>query len=145
MAEYPQTQVAPIHSNQNQGRVGVAQEPSRWLAETIARAADERKGGDIILLQVADISYLAEYFVIVTGFSRVQVRALAEAIKQAAAEKCAREPLRQEGQESGNWLVQDYGDVIVHIFMPKERQYYNLEAFWSHAERIPFATGEIAP
>ncbi|MBD2545185.1 MULTISPECIES: ribosome silencing factor [Planktothricoides] len=145
MTEYPQTQVSPIHSEQNKGWRGGRQEQSRLLAETIARAADDRKGGDIVLLHVADVSYLAEYFVIVTGFSRVQVRAIADAIKHSAAEECVREPLRQEGQDSGNWLVQDYGDVIVHIFMPKEREYYNLEAFWSHAERVPFATGAIAP
>jgi ribosome-associated protein len=143
MTEYPQTKSLPTSSAQN--KPSVSQEQSRWLAETIARAADDRKGGDIVLLHVADISYLAEYFVLVTGFSRVQVRAIAEAIKQTAAEECAREPLRQEGQNSGSWLVQDYGDVIVHIFMPKERDYYNLEAFWSHAERIPFVPGAIAP
>ncbi len=143
MTKYPQTNSLPTSSVQS--KPPVSQDSSRWLAETIARAADERKAGDIVLLHVADISYLAEYFVIVTGFSRVQVRAIAEAIKQTAAEVCARKPLRQEGQDSGNWLVQDYGDVIVHIFMPKERDYYNLEAFWSHAERIPFVSGAIAP
>lgn len=141
MSEYPQMKASPMKSAQNQ--TPVIQDDSRFLAETIARAADDRKGADIVLLHVAELSYIAEYFVIVTGFSRVQVRAIAEGIKHMVDEQCHRKPLRQEGQDSGNWLVQDYGDVIVHIFMPKEREYYNLEAFWSHAERISLPTGEI--
>ena len=141
MSEYSQIKVSPIKSPLDQTPVN--RNDSRFLAETIARAADDRKGGDIVLLHVADVSYLAEYFVIVTGFSRIQVRAIAQGIKDAVDEECDRQPLRQEGQDSGNWLVQDYGDAIVHIFMPKEREYYNLEAFWSHAERISFSNGEI--
>ena len=141
MLEDPQVKASPMKSAQKQ--TTVTQNDSRFLAETIARAAEDRKGSDIVLLHVADVSYLAEYFVIVTGFSRVQVRAIAEAIKDAVEEECDRKPLRQEGQDGGNWLVQDYGDAIVHIFMPTEREYYNLEAFWSHAERISLATGEI--
>lgn len=141
MSEYPQMKASSIQSTQKQQ--AVERDDSRFLAETIARAADDRKGGDITLIRIGDVSYLAEYFVIITGFSRVQVRAIAEAIKQTVEEECHRKPLRQEGQDSGNWLVQDYGDAIVHIFMPKEREYYNLEAFWSHAERLDFATGEI--
>lgn len=139
MSEYPQMEASSIRSD----RQPVNQNDSRFLAEMIARAADDRKGADIMLLHLSDVSYLAEYFVIVTGFSRVQVRAIAGAIKQTVDEECHRKPLRQEGQDSGNWLVQDYGDVIVHIFMPKEREYYNLEAFWSHAERIDFPIGDI--
>lgn len=140
MSEYPRMKADPIRSAENPA--SVSNDDSRFLAETIARAASDRKGADIVLLRVADVSYLAEYFVIVTGFSRVQVRAIAEAAKQMVDEECHRQPLRQEGQDSGNWLVQDYGDAIVHIFMPKEREYYNLEAFWSHAERVSLTTGE---
>jgi ribosome-associated protein len=141
MSEYFQMKASPMKSGQNQ--TSITQNDGLFLAQTIARAADDRKGGDIVLLHVADVSYLAEYFVIVTGFSRVQVRAIAEAIKQTVDEECHRNPLRQEGQDGGSWVVQDYGDVILHIFMPAERDYYNLEAFWSHAEHISFPTGEI--
>lgn len=112
---------------------------SRKLAETIALAADDRKGGDIVVIRVADVSYLADYFVIVTGFSKAQVRAIALAIEAKVESEFHRLPLRQEGQNSGTWWVQDYGDAIVHILTPKEREYYNLEAFWSHAERISYS------
>lgn len=112
---------------------------SRALAMLIAQAADDRKGADIVLLQVADVSYLADYFVVVTGFSNVQVRAIANSIEDKVETELHRLPVRVEGQAEGNWVLMDYGDVIVHIFLPKERDFYNLEAFWGHAEQTPFS------
>jgi len=106
------------------------------LAATIAVAASDRKAGEIILLKVAEVSYLADYFVMMTGYSRVQVRAIAQAIEGKVETELQRRPLRTEGKVEGSWVLQDYGDVIVHIMMPKEREFYNLEAFWIHAERI---------
>lgn len=113
-------------------------EAAKALALAIAEAADDRKGGNINVLQVGDISYLADYFVIVTGFSKVQVRAIANSIEDAVEEKFERLPLRTEGMSEGRWVLKDYGEVIVHIFMPDDREYYDLEAFWGHAERIEF-------
>ncbi|NDJ22656.1 ribosome silencing factor [Nostoc sp. B(2019)] len=112
------------------------EDSSGKLAVTIAEAASDRKAGDILLLKMADVSYLADYFVMMTGYSRVQVRAIAEAIEAKVENECQRRPLRTEGKADGSWVLQDYGDVIVHIMMPKEREFYNLEAFWIHAERI---------
>ncbi|NJR65247.1 MAG: ribosome silencing factor, partial [Leptolyngbyaceae cyanobacterium CRU_2_3] len=103
---------------------------SRQLAMTIAQAADDRKGSDIVLLQVADVSYIADYFVLVTGLSSNQVRAIARAIEDQVETDWQRLPVRVEGQTEGTWVLMDYGDVIVHIFMPKEREFYGLEAFW---------------
>ncbi|MBD2296102.1 ribosome silencing factor [Anabaena sphaerica FACHB-251] len=109
---------------------------SEKLARTIAEAGSERKAGDIILLKLAEVSYLSDYFVMMTGYSRVQVRAIAAAIEDKVETDLQRRPLRTEGKAEGSWVLQDYGDVIVHIMMPKEREFYNLEAFWIHAERI---------
>jgi ribosome-associated protein len=114
-----------------------ATESSGKLALTIAEAASDRKAGEILVLRVADVSYLADYFVMLTGYSRVQVRAIADAIEHKVETDWHRRPLRTEGKVEGSWVLQDYGDVIVHIMMPKEREFYNLEAFWVHAERIP--------
>lgn len=111
---------------------------SQELALTIARAADDRKGGDIIILRVADVTYLADYFVIVTGFSKAQVRAISQWIEHKVQEEYQRLPLRTEGQAESSWILQDYGDAIVHILLPQEREFYNLEAFWGHAERMDF-------
>ena len=111
---------------------------STLLALTAAEAASDRKAGDVVLLRVADVSYIADYFVVATGFSRVQVRAVADAIEEKIKQDLQRVPLRIEGKAEGNWVLYDYGDVIVHVMMPKEREFYNLEAFWGHAERIEF-------
>ncbi|NEP10533.1 MAG: ribosome silencing factor [Symploca sp. SIO2C1] len=111
---------------------------SREIALTIAQAADERKGENIVILGVAEVSYLTDYFVIVTGFSKVQVRAISQAIEQKVESRWQRLPLRTEGQAEGSWILQDYGEVIVHILLPQEREFYNLEAFWGHAEHIEF-------
>ncbi|MBD2442665.1 ribosome silencing factor [Dolichospermum sp. FACHB-1091] len=109
---------------------------SKNLALTIAQAALDRKAIGIVLLNVAEISYLSDYFVIMTGYSKVQVRAIADAIEGQVEIEWQRRPQRTEGKAEGTWVLQDYGDVIVHIMMPREREFYNLEAFWGHAERI---------
>ncbi|HAG81126.1 MAG TPA: ribosome silencing factor [Cyanobacteria bacterium UBA11162] len=121
------------------------QDMSQALALTIAQAADDRKGDNIVILRVAEISYLADYFVIVTGFSRVQVRAISQWIEHQVETQWQRLPLRTEGQADSSWILQDYGEVIVHILLPQEREFYNLEAFWGHAEQIEFHAQEPQP
>jgi ribosome-associated protein len=118
--------------------VTITETTSQTLAWTIAEAADDRKAADIVLLRVAEISYLSDYFVIVTGFSKTQVRAIADSIEDKVAKLYNQQPLHIAGKAEGNWILQDYGDVIVHILLPAEREFYNLEAFWGHAERINF-------
>jgi len=112
---------------------------SRELALEIAAAATEKKGADIVLLKVNEISYLADFFVIITGFSQTQLKAISQSIEDHIEEKFDLQPLRASGKKDGNWVVQDYGDVIVHTFLPEDREYYNLEAFWGHAERLEFS------
>ena len=115
-----------------------AEDSALALAQAIASAADDRKGADIRILKVVEVSYIADYFVIVTGFSAAQVRAISSSMLETAAVNFDRRPLRIEGQTEGSWILQDYGEVIAHIFMPDEREYYGLEAFWGHAEAVPF-------
>jgi ribosome-associated protein len=120
---------------------GVATEEmdtSLQLALTAIQAADDRKGGEISLLRVTEVSLLADYFVIVTGFSKVQVRAIANSILDKVETELHRTPRHLEGMAEATWVLQDYGDVIIHILMPNEREYYDLEAFWGHAERVNF-------
>ncbi|WP_107671245.1 ribosome silencing factor [Cyanothece sp. BG0011] len=113
------------------------------LALTIAQAADDRKADDIVILKVTEVSYLTDYFVIITGFSRTQVKAIAEAIEEKVYQTHQQVPKQTEGKNDGNWVLQDFGDVIVHIFLPEEREFYNLEAFWGHAERLEFSSLEV--
>ncbi|AFZ52877.1 ribosome silencing factor [Cyanobacterium aponinum AL20118] len=109
---------------------------SKELALMIAEAADDRKADNIVLLNVEKLSYVADYFVIVTGFSQPQLRAISTSIEDKIEEKFQRLPVRVEGKTDGNWILHDYGDVIAHIFLPEAREFYNLEAFWGGAEKI---------
>lgn len=102
----------------------------------IVQAAEDRKGADITVLHVTEVSTLADYFILITGFSKVQVRAIANAIDDQVFETLQRHPLRTEGQSDSSWILADYGDVIVHIMLPQEREFYNLEAFWGHAQQV---------
>ncbi|MEM8613200.1 MAG: ribosome silencing factor [Cyanobacteria bacterium P01_H01_bin.105] len=117
---------------------GQVDEEALALAMAIANAADDRKAEDISILQVGDASYLADYFVIATGFTNVQVRAIARSIESTLETDHGRSPLRTEGTEEGKWVIYDYGEVIAHIFQPRERDYYDLEAFWGHVKRVEF-------
>lgn len=115
---------------------------ARGLILTAAQAADDRKAVDIVLLQVSEVCYLADYFAIVTGFSNVQVRAISQAIADQVEEEWGRLPLRTQGLSDASWVVMDYGDAIIHVFKPQEREFYNLEAFWGHADRLDFSPAE---
>ena len=120
-------------------------EEAKALALAIAEAADDRKAGDITILETGNVSYLADYFVIVTGFSQVQVRAIANSIEDGIEADLNRQALRTEGMSEGRWVLKDYGDVIVHIFMPSDREFYDLEAFWGHATKIEFTPQNLSP
>lgn len=106
------------------------------LALAAAEAADDRKAVDITLLYVGEVAYLADYFLIVSGYSPVQLKAIARSIEDRLSEDFGRLPSGKEGTSDSRWLLQDYGDIVVHIFIPEERELYNLEAFWSHGETI---------
>lgn len=118
------------------------QDMSKGLALTIAEAADDRKAGDIVILRIAEVSYLTDFFVIVTGYSKAQVRAISQAIEHKVEMEWQRRSLRTEGIAESSWILQDYGEVIVHILLPQEREFYNLEAFWGHAEQIEFQVSQ---
>jgi len=108
------------------------------LAWTIADAADSRKATEIVLLEVTEVCYLADYFIIMTGHSRTQVKAISDAIQNQLEQTYNYKPVRIEGQKERNWILLDYGDVITHILLPEQREYYDIESFWGHAKRIDF-------
>ncbi|HIK45740.1 MAG TPA: ribosome silencing factor [Leptolyngbyaceae cyanobacterium M65_K2018_010] len=128
----------PAPTQAASGFPAVEEDAALQLAYAIAAAADERKGANIVILQVGDVSYLADYFVVITGFSTVQVRAITRSIETTLEDNWNRRPLRVEGQLEGNWVLMDYGEVIVHVFMPEAREFYDLEAFWGHANQIAY-------
>jgi ribosome-associated protein len=109
----------------------------------ITRAALDRKAYDLVVLEVGQVSSIADYFVICSGRSDTQVQAIAEAIEAHLGRQGVR-PLSVEGTAHGQWVLMDYGDVIVHIFYVPVREFYDLERLWARAERVelpePFQT-----
>ena len=100
-----------------------------------ARVAVENKGKDVAVLDMRGITPLYDFFVLVSGQSRRQVHTLTEEIDAALNEQGDRR-LSIEGYESNKWVVQDYGDVVVHVFNPDTREYYALEELWADAPRV---------
>lgn len=111
---------------------------SEQLAELAADACDDRKAVDIQLIRVDEVSSLADWMVIAGGQSDVQVKAIARSVEDRIEQELQRLPLRKEGLNEGRWALLDYGELIVHVLMPEERRFYDLEAFWSHGERRPY-------
>lgn len=110
------------------------------MAAFMANLADDRKAHDIRMLKTEEVSTLADYFVIVSVDSRTQMTALSEMILKSVKDKWAMLPLGQEADKAGGWTLLDFGQVILHIFREDQRQYYQLERFWSHASEVPQET-----
>lgn len=106
---------------------------SHKLACIIAQILDDKLGKDITILNISHVSSLADYFVIVSGDSTPQVKALMETVKDKIKKLFSRLPVRNENDQKNRWNLLDYGDVVVHILHKEERENYALEKFWSHA------------
>lgn len=99
-----------------------------------ARAAEEKKAAEIAVLEVAALTPVTDYFVICSGQSRLQVQAIADAIREAM-EREGQTLLHVEGYERGRWILLDFGDVVAHVFLAEERAHYDLERLWREAPR----------
>ena len=113
---------------------------SKDIALLAAEACDDRKAVDIRLIHVEEVSSLADWFVICSGLTDVQVRAIARSVEDRLEAELGRLPLRREGQSEGRWVLLDYGEVIVHVLTPSERSYYDLESFWGHGEQERYSS-----
>ena len=105
------------------------------LAKKIAQVLDNKKANDLKVLKVQDLTVLADYFVIASGTSTTQVGALFNEVDFQLGEQGV-EPLRVEGAATKNWVLLDYGSVVVHIFYPEAREFYALERLWADAEPV---------
>jgi ribosome-associated protein len=108
---------------------------SREVALLAVRYALDRKAYDLLLLDIGEISSLADFFLICTARSDTQAQAIAESIRQNLAAVGVR-PLLTEGYQSGQWILMDYGDVAVHIFLEDVRAFYDLERLWARAKVV---------
>jgi len=105
------------------------------LAHRIVEVASDKKASDVVLLRTAEVTTMADYFVICSGRSERQVQVLGHAIVDELREEGIR-PLGVEGRGTARWILLDYGSVIVHVFAPEEREYYGLERLWSNATQV---------
>lgn len=111
----------------------MAEITSLKLACVIARTLDDKLGKDITILNISNVSTLADYFVIVTGDSTTQVKALMSNTKDKIKKYFNRLPQRTENDLKNRWNLLDYGDVVVHILHKEERETYAIEKFWNNA------------
>lgn len=110
----------------------------REIALEVAKVLDSKKAANIVLLEVAHLTVVADCFVIASGRSANQVKALAHEVEDKMAE-LGLDARRREGYQEGRWIVLDYASVLVHIFHEQEREYYNIERLWMDgSNQIPF-------
>ena len=105
------------------------------LSEKIVQILDKKKADDIKLLKIRDLTILADYFVIAGATSTTQVKSLVDEVDYQLSQ-IGLQPSFIEGYGSNNWIVLDYHDVIVHVFLKDAREYYDLERMWADAEQI---------
>jgi ribosome-associated protein len=143
------TQPVPASSQRRRASTRVVPEPSRAqivaaaraerppleVARKIVEVAEDKKAADIVLLDLAGLTTLADYFVICSGGSERQLGGIADGIIDALRAEGVR-PIGREGEPASHWILVDFGSVIVHAFTPPERDYYELEKHWSEAKTI---------
>lgn len=115
----------------------------RQFAIELAQVAHDHKSEDIIALDLTGISAVMDYTVIATGTSQRQIRAVADAIIEYA-KKVGERPYGFCGYDNAAWIVVDYVDVVLHIFAPSYRQYYDLELLWGDAPKLEWTRSETA-
>lgn len=103
------------------------------LIEAITEGLLEKKARDIILLDVRDLTTLADFFVVCHGTSETQIRALANSVHEKVKEEIGENAWKQEGMDARRWIILDYVNVVVHIFSEEKRQYYGIERMWNDA------------
>lgn len=108
-----------------------------------AQTADDNRGRDIVILDMRDMTTFFDYFVICSGTSRRQLHAISEEIDHALEEGLGDHRLGIEGYNESRWILLDYGDVVIHLFEPETRQYYDLENLWGKAKRVPFEPASV--
>ena len=121
----------------NQSQVKIYMD-NKSLVLMAAKACNDKKAKDIKLIKIDKVSFISEWILITEGLSDVQVRAISNSVEGELREKAKIEPIRKEGVNEAKWALLDYGDLIVNIFQPEIRKYYDLESFWSNGDSLIF-------
>jgi len=113
--------------------------PGYLLAAHAVDAMAEKKASDITILDLRGVSGMADFFVIATGDSDLQIRAIANGIRERIEEECDERPWKEEGTDTLQWVLLDYVDLVVHVFTPTKREHYGIERLWGEAtsETVP--------
>ena len=107
---------------------------TKQLVEVITEGIQEKKGHDIVIVDMQGIDgAICNYFVICSGNSPTQVEAIMDSVEEQAREKAGEKPIRVVGEQQAQWIAMDYVDVMVHIFLPETREFYNIEKLWEDA------------
>jgi ribosome-associated protein len=127
------------------GRSRLTPQESLALVERIAQIADDKLARDIVILDMADVVGYTDYFLIATGNTGRQTSAIAQEIAFQLKEEARRMPLRGDGKRaSGDWILLDYLDVVVHLFTPEARDFYRLEQLWGQVPSRQYAPAASA-
>ncbi len=115
------------------------------LALTAAQAAADKKGMNIVILDVADQLVITDAFVLASAPNERQVLAIVDAIEEQLLQLPEKaKPVRREGERAGRWVLLDYVDIVVHVQHSEEREFYSLDRLWKDCPRVPFVDREFA-
>jgi ribosome-associated protein len=106
------------------------------LARLIVNTLEDKKAEDIVLLDLRPDTHLTDFFVICTGNSDRQIRALVDYVRQACKDQAGKLPFNIEGTPESGWMLMDYSNVVVHIFNAEQRDYYDLQGLWSKSAQV---------
>jgi ribosome-associated protein len=110
-----------------------------------AQAASDKRASDIVAIDVANLLVVTDYFVICTGNTDIQVKAIAEEVEDRLREQGGIKPIGREGLPEAKWVLIDFGDLVLHVFQPDERDFYRLEKLWSDAPRLDLPADVTGP
>lgn len=108
-----------------------------------AQTAHENRGRDIVILDLRELTPEFDYFVLATGSSTRQLHAISEEIDHTLEDDLKDHRLGREGFQQGGWVLHDYGDIVIHLFDEKTRDFYRLDELWCAAKRVPFTPREV--
>ena len=120
--------------------------PTRDLAALVVEAMQSKKAVDVAVIDVREVSGVTDYFVVGTGESSIQVKAIADAIREHVRDEAGERPWKREGTQHNQWVLLDYVDVVAHVFDRERREYYDLERLWGDApvEHVADDATEVA-
>ena len=117
-------------------------ESSVERARIAARAADDKQGNDVLVLDVGDIIGIVEFFVVTSASNTRLVRTIVDEVERQVLERAAVKPRAVEGLDDMSWVLVDYGDIVVHVFLEETREFYGLERLWADAARVAWNDAE---